>query len=126
MQVPLTMSFEGMEPSDTVEYCVREEWKKLERFHGRLISARVVIAKPQPASDGACSVRIHMLASGGKDICVTRDPDTAGRREDVIVTIAGAFNTARRLLRDAFRKQKNRAEAPARPEHSVLMERHSH
>ena len=47
MQVPLQISFERIGHSDPIEARVREEAKKLEQFHGRVTSARVVIGRPQ-------------------------------------------------------------------------------
>ncbi len=47
MQVPLQVTFEGIQHSDAIEARIREEADKLEQFFGRLISARVVVARPQ-------------------------------------------------------------------------------
>jgi ribosome-associated translation inhibitor RaiA len=47
MQVPLQIAFEHLDHSDALEAVVRKEAKRLERFHDRITSMRVVIARPQ-------------------------------------------------------------------------------
>ena len=46
MQIPLQLSFRGMEPSAAVELKVRERVAKLERFSDRITSCRVVVESP--------------------------------------------------------------------------------
>ncbi|RPI32250.1 MAG: ribosome-associated translation inhibitor RaiA, partial [Hyphomicrobiaceae bacterium] len=62
MQVPLQIAFEHIGHSDALEAAVRKEARKLERFHDRITSTRVVIARPQHRhhkGDTYC-VRIHV------------------------------------------------------------------
>ena len=47
MQVPLQVAFDGVQHSDAVEARIREEVEKLEQFNDRIVSARVVVTKPQ-------------------------------------------------------------------------------
>jgi len=48
MQIPLEVVFEGMEPSEAVRARIRRESSRLERFHARITSCRVVIELPVP------------------------------------------------------------------------------
>jgi ribosomal subunit interface protein len=106
MQVPLQIVFEHVEHSDAIETFVRKEAQRLERFHDRITSARVVIARPQHRhhkGDTYC-VRIHVAVPSGKHIDVGHDPAATGRHEDVHVTIRDAFDAAGRQLQDHVRK----------------------
>ena len=106
MQVPLQIAFEHIGHSDALEATVRKEAQRLERFHDRITSARVVISRPQHRhhKGDAYSVRIHLAVPGGKHVDVTRDPAATGRHEDVHVTIRDAFDAAGRQLQDHIRK----------------------
>lgn len=102
MQVPLEVSFEHIEPTDTLRARVRQEAEKLERYSDRITSARVVIAKPQNRhhKGDTYAVRLHLTVPGAADIAVSRDPAATGRHEDIYVTIRDAFDIARRQLQD--------------------------
>ncbi|KAB2916066.1 MAG: HPF/RaiA family ribosome-associated protein [Hyphomicrobiaceae bacterium] len=106
MQVPLQIVFEHIGHSDALEAAVRKEAQRLERFHDRITSARVVIARPQHRhhKGDTYSVRIHLAVPGGKHIDISRDPAATGRHEDAHVTIRDAFDAAGRQLQDQARK----------------------
>ncbi len=83
MQVPLQIVFEHVEHSDALEAAVHKEAQRLERFHDRITSARVVIARPQHRhhkGDTYC-VRIHVAVPGGKHIDVSQLQDHIRRLE---------------------------------------------
>jgi ribosomal subunit interface protein len=106
MQAPIQIAFEHVEHSDALEAAVRKEAQRLERFHDRITSMRVVIARPQHRhhkGDIYC-VRIHVAVPGGKHIDVSHDPAATGRHEDVHVTIRDAFDAASRQLQDHVRR----------------------
>jgi ribosome-associated translation inhibitor RaiA len=107
MQVPLQVAFEGIQHSGAIEARVREEMAKLEQFHDRITSARVVVAKPQHRhhKGDIYHVRIHLMVPGSPDIAVSREPAATGAHEDVDVTIRDAFKAARRQLQDSTHKR---------------------
>ena len=107
MERPLQISFDNVEHSDAVETRIREEAAKLEQFHDRIISMRVVVTKPQKRhhKGDTFQVRIHLTAPGGADIAITRDPAADGAHEDVYVTVRDAFAAARRKLQDTQRRR---------------------
>ena len=122
MQVPLQISFEQIGHSDPIEARVREEAKKLEQFHGRLTSARVVIGRPQHRhhKGDTYRVRVHLTVPGAPDIVINRDPDVTGAHEDVYVTIRDAFKAARRQLQDLVREQQGQVKTHTPPPHGVI------
>jgi hypothetical protein len=106
MQSPLQIAFEHLGHSGALEAAVRKEAEGLERFHDRITSMRVVIARPQHRhhkGDTYC-VRVRVAVPGGGHIDVTRDPAATGRHEDAHVTIRDAFDAAGRQLQDYVRK----------------------
>jgi Sigma 54 modulation protein / S30EA ribosomal protein len=107
MQVPLQVVFEGMPHSDAVEARIREEIDKLGQFSGRIVSARVAVAKPQHRHHKGelYQVRIHLAVPGAPDVSVSREPAGGGAHEDVHVTIRDAFKIARRQLQDSVHKR---------------------
>ncbi len=103
MQVPLQVSFDGVQHSGAVETRIKEEVEKLEQFNDRIVSARVVVAKPQRRhhKGDTFQVRIYLSVPDVPDIAVSREPAADGAHEDVYVTIRDAFKAARRQLQDA-------------------------
>jgi ribosome-associated translation inhibitor RaiA len=102
MESPLQISFEGIAHSDAIEARIREEAQKLEQFSERIVSARVVVARPQHRhhKGDTYQVRIHLVVPDAADIVVSREPGLDGAHEDMYVTIRDAFKAARRQLQD--------------------------
>ena len=107
MQVPLQVAFDGVQHSDAVEARIREEVEKLEQFNDRIVSARVIVAKPQRRhhKGDTFHVRIYLVVPELPEIAVSREPSADGAHEDVYVTIRDAFKTARRQLQDTAAKR---------------------
>jgi ribosome-associated translation inhibitor RaiA len=107
MQVPLQIAFDGIQHSDAVEARIKEEVGKLEQFSDRILSARVVVARPQHRhhKGDIFHIRVHLVVPDAPDIVVSREPAADGAHQDVYVTIRDAFKAARRQLQDVVRKQ---------------------
>jgi cold shock CspA family protein len=122
MQVPLQVVFEHIQHVDYIEERVRQEAKKLEQFHDRITSARVVIGRPQHRhhKGDTYSVRVHLTLPGGPEIAVSRDPGATGRHENVQVTITDAFDVARRQLQDVVRKRQGQVKAHEAAPHGTI------
>ena len=122
MQVPVQISFEGIDHSDALESRVREEVDKLEQFYDRITSARVVIARPQHRhhKGDVYQVRIHLTLPGAADIAISRDPGASGAHEDAYVTVRDAFGAARRQLQDVSRKRQGQVKSHEPPPHGVV------
>jgi cold shock CspA family protein/ribosome-associated translation inhibitor RaiA len=122
VQVPLQIVYERIGHSDALDATVRKEAQRLERFYGRITSARVVIARPQRRrhKGDTYSVRIHVAMPGGKHIDITRDPAATGRHEDAHVTIRDAFDAAGRQLQDEVRKLGGEVKSHESPPYGVV------
>jgi ribosomal subunit interface protein len=102
VQTELQIAFQDIPPSEAVETRIREKVAKLEQFHDRITSCRVVVAKPHRHGHKGTlyAVRIDLTIPGGAEIVVNRDPGLDHGHEDVYVAIRDAFDTARRQLQD--------------------------
>jgi cold shock CspA family protein/ribosome-associated translation inhibitor RaiA len=122
MQVPLQISFEGIQHSDAIEARIREEAAKLEQFFDRIISGRVVVARPQHRhhKGDIYLIKVHLVVPDAADIVVSREPAATGAHEDVYVTIRDAFRAARRQLQDVVRKRSGDVKEHDVPPHGII------
>jgi cold shock CspA family protein/ribosome-associated translation inhibitor RaiA len=122
MQVPLQIVFEHLDHSDFLEAAVRKEAQRLERFHDRITSMRVVIARPQNRhhEGDTYAVRIHIAIPGGRHVDISRDPAATGRHEDMHVTIRDAFDAAGRQLQDQVRTISGDIKTHEAPPHGII------
>ena len=99
MQVPLEIAFHGLDHSDAMETQVRERMDRLERYHDRMTSCRVVVEKNhrKHAKGNLFHVQIDIRVPG-HEIVVNRDPKDHHSHEDVAVAIRDAFSAVRRQL----------------------------
>ncbi len=103
MQTPVQISYLGMEPSPALERRIHEKVKKLERFHDRLTSCRVVVESRTRSDVGPVfHVRVDLIAPGYEIVA-----GNAGREDpahsDAHVAVRDAFAAATRQLEDRVR-----------------------
>src|ERR1051325_5158774 len=107
MQLPLQISYQHMEPSESVDAMIREKAAKLDQFYERIMSCRVVVEalhKPHRTSN-QYRVRIDLTVPGG-ELVVNRDPAEQTDAKDVAIAVRDAFEAARRQLEDFAQKQR--------------------
>jgi|SRR5690242_11392409 ribosome-associated translation inhibitor RaiA len=108
MELSPQITFRGMAPSETIEAQVRERIDKLQRFHGRMMSCRVVV---ECGHRHQRKGRLYHLSIDiklpGHEIAVGRDPANDHAREDMNVAIRDAFDAARRQLEDVARRTRS-------------------
>lgn len=107
MQVPPEISFRDFEPSEELKARVEDEIARLERFHDRITSCRVVVGQPhrRRRSGNLYHVRIDVTVPG-RELVVSRDPGDDEARRDPIVAIEQAFAAIQRQLEDAAREMR--------------------
>jgi len=122
MQMPLQISFHGMEPSPAIEARIREKAAKLERFYDRIIGCRVTIEAPHRhhRHGKLYNVRID-LSVPGKDVFVGHSGPLNHAHEDVYVAIRDAFNAAGRQLQDHVRKAQGAVKLHVAPSHGKVV-----
>lgn len=116
MQVPPEMSFRDFEPSEDLRARVEDEIARLERFHDRITSCRVVVEQPHRSrrSGNLYHVRIDVTVPG-RELVVSRDPGDDEARRDPVVAIEQAFSAMQRQLEEASREMRGetKTHAPA-------------
>lgn len=99
MQLPLQIVYRGLDYSEALETRIREKVTKLETFHQRIISCRVVVEREprQRHQDGRFTVRVDLHVPG-HELVLDRD-----HHDDVYVALRDAFDCARRVLEEQVR-----------------------
>lgn len=102
MQLPLQVTYRGMDSSAALDAAVHERAGKLEQFYPRLMSCRVVIEEAGRHKTKGRQFVVHVdLKTPGGEVAVNRD-----HHEDVYVALRDAFDAARRKLEDFAREQR--------------------
>jgi len=102
MQIPLQISFHGLEQSAALSAAVRERAERLERYCDRVTSCRVVLELDGRHKHQGKEFSVHIdLKIPGGEIAVTRK-----HAEEFGVALRDAFDAARRKLEDHVRAQR--------------------
>ena len=109
LKVPPQVSFHGVPISEEIEALCNKEIEKLERYHDRITTCRVVIAEPHHHhhKGNLYSIRIQIGLPGG-EVDVSTDPAQSHAHADIRVALRDAFDSARRRLQDFVRRQEGR------------------
>lgn len=121
MQMPLQISFHGMEPSPAIEARIREKAAKLERFHDRIVGCRVTVEAPHRHHRHGKLYNVRLdISVPGKDVFVGHSGPLNHAHEDVYVAIRDAFNAAGRQLEDHVRRMRGDVKTHAAPGHGKV------
>jgi ribosomal subunit interface protein len=108
MQVPLQVTFRNTDKSEAVEAEIRKRVEKLSRYHGGIVSCRVVVEAPlqNRQKGGLYKIRIDLTCPEGK-LEVNREPDQRNQaHQDVYVALRDAFAAAARQLEQYTERRK--------------------
>lgn len=115
MQIPLQITFHGIDHSDAVETRVREKVGKLEQFFDRITGCKVAIESNHKNTSNlhhkgdAYHVRIDLTVPGS-ELVVKRDSD---EHEDIYAALKGAFQAIERQLKDYVARSRGDVKARA-------------
>jgi ribosome-associated translation inhibitor RaiA len=131
MNLPLQITFHDVQPSPAVAARIREAAGKLERFHARIVSCRVIIEPVARHTRRGHPYRVRIeLHVPGSRIVIRRQParrpstgatqaerpakklEGNSRHKDLYVAIHDAFESARRRLEDQVRIQRDVKKLP--------------
>ncbi|MGE5546927.1 MAG: ribosome hibernation-promoting factor, HPF/YfiA family [Solirubrobacterales bacterium] len=118
MQIPLQITFHGIDHSDAVEERVREKVGKLEQFFDRITSCRVAIEVHHKNTSNLhhkgepFHIRIDLTVPG-TELVVKRDPKDAHVHEDVYVALRDAFQAMERQLKEYVERSRGDVKAHA-------------
>lgn len=122
MQIPMQVSFHGLPVSDEIEAACWKEAKKLERYADRITSCRVVVSAPHHhhATGNLYEIKIDVTLPG-IEIIASRTPPDHAKGEKIELALREAFDTARRRIEDAVRKQSGAVKAHETPAHGRVV-----
>jgi len=117
MQMPLQISFHGMDRSDAVEAAVRKNVQHLGRFATDIMSCRVAVELLQKHRHQGrpFGVRIDLTVPG-RELVVNRVED-----EDVYVAMRDAFDDMKRQLEDVVRQRRGQEKEHPRELHGEVV-----
>jgi len=105
--MPLQITFSNMTPSDAIRERIEELAARLDRFHDRIMSCRVVVRAPNRRQRSGRLYHVSIdLTLPGHEIAINRDPPRDQSHEDVYVAIRDAFNALVRRIEDATRERR--------------------
>ena len=107
MSVETRIAFHGVDASDALRANVLEHVEHLERFAADIQACNVVIEANERShrKGNRFNVRIHLVMHGCQ-IDAGHGPAVDGRREDVYVAVADAFDAVRRQVEDHVRRRR--------------------
>jgi len=120
MQVPVQISFHGLDKSEAVETRIREKVAKLEQFFDRITGCRVVVERHHKNNHASnvgqpCHVTI-ILDVPGDELVVKRDPkhdESLKDHEDIQIALRDAFDRMERQLKEYVRRRRDNRNARA-------------
>ena len=108
MMIPVEVTFRNIGHSDAIAAAVRERAEKLDKFHPRITSCRVMVETlhRRPRTAGTVyRVRVDVRVPGG-EVVAHDEPPPQRFHEDVYIAIRDAFDRVRRELEDLARRQR--------------------
>ncbi|UCH73034.1 MAG: HPF/RaiA family ribosome-associated protein [Rhodospirillales bacterium] len=122
MQVPVQITFRGMDTSPAVESRIRDKVKKLETFHDRITSCHVVIEAPHKRHQKGKLYLVSIdVTVPGRELVVNTGKRFNHSHEDVYVALRDAFNAIHRQLETHFRESRGQVKAHDVPPHGVIL-----
>ena len=122
MQITPEVTFRQMAPSSAVEARIQEHLTRLDRFHNRIMSCRVVVEAPhrQHRKGNLYNVSVDITLPGSKEILANREKRLSHAHQDIYVALRDAFNATRRQLQDTGRKQRGKVKSHETPLHGTV------
>jgi ribosome-associated translation inhibitor RaiA len=115
MQLPLQITYRGLERSDALDARIRSKAEKLDAFHPRIMSCRVVVEEDDRHHHQGRQFAVRLdLRLPGHEIAINRDHD-----EDVYVALRDAFDAAGRKLEEFARLDRGDVKTHAAPQRGV-------
>ena len=101
MNIPLQLTWRGLDRSEAIEAAVRDAANKLHQFHPRIVSCRVVLEQSDrhKRHGRQFAVRLDVRAPR-TEIAINKEHD-----EDVYIALRDAFFDARRKLDEQLKEK---------------------
>ncbi|MEW6754474.1 MAG: HPF/RaiA family ribosome-associated protein [Candidatus Latescibacterota bacterium] len=115
MEVPLELSYRGIERTDALDELIRSKVAQLERVCDHIVSCRIAVEKAQARQQTGSPfrVRIDMRVPPGHELVVARETTDNAPHEDLPTVLRGAFEAARQQLRELSERQRGNTKTHA-------------
>jgi cold shock CspA family protein/ribosome-associated translation inhibitor RaiA len=125
MEVPLEITFRGIDKSDDIDRLIRHKAAKLEKICDSLISCKVAVESPHEhqQSGSPFRVRINIRVPPGHDLVVKRESTAGYLHERLSVVLSAAFEAAFRQLKKLVEKQKGQVKTHPEQENVAFVVR---
>jgi len=108
MQLPVEISYRGVEKSDQLDELIRSKAARLDRFCDHISRCDVVVEHPNhlQQSGNPFRVRIDVTVPPGHELVADENPETHEMHEPLSKVINDAFKTMERQLKSLVEKQR--------------------
>jgi cold shock CspA family protein len=108
MQVPLEVSFRGVERTHAMERLISEQAAKLENLCDHIVSVRVSVEKPQEHQRNGNPFRVRAIARipPGHELVAARDPTERDLHDPLDKVIRETFHALGRQVKEVNERQK--------------------
>lgn len=108
MEIPLEVSFRGVERTHAIERLISEQAGKLEQVCDHIISVRVTVEKPQEHQRAGNPYRVRVIARvpPGHELVAARDPVERDLHDPLDKVIREAFHALGRQVKEINQRQK--------------------
>jgi cold shock CspA family protein len=115
MQIPIEISFRGVERTAALETLIHEQAAKLEQVCDHLTSVRISVEKPQENLSTGNPYRVRVIARvpPGHELVASRDPGNGDMHDPLDKVIREAFHALWRQVKEV--KQRQRGEMKKHP-----------
>ena len=119
MEVPLKISFRGVEKTQDIVDLIHEKAAKLEQVNNELISCRVAVERrhQHQRAGNPFRVRIDMRVPPGNELVAERKSTEGDLHEPLSKVIRDTFEAARRQLKEL--RERQRGEVKSHPEQEI-------
>ncbi len=116
MQLPVKITYRGLEKSDKIDDLVLEYAARLERFCDHINRCDIAIEQPNHAHQkgNQFRVRIDVTVSRGHELVADEKQKDNGAHEPLTKVIHDAFKTMERQLRHVVEKQRREVKTHAK------------
>ncbi|MDB9524729.1 HPF/RaiA family ribosome-associated protein [Oscillatoria sp. CS-180] len=110
MQMPVDITYRGVEKSDALETLIRSKMEKLEEVCDHIIGCHIAVEKAHehPSHGSPYRVRLDITVPPNHEIVADRNPGEGVQYASLESVIRDAFEAARRQLRDLNQQQEGR------------------
>lgn len=121
MQVPLEISYHGVDHSDWSEAYIRERAAHLERFCDNIISCRVVVERPHQhhRQGNRYRVRVEVKIPPNKDLIADKEM-TEERYTELRTVIRSAFDVMERQLKESVERRRYEVKVHQEQPHALV------